>query len=561
MAVSVQQILALSVMQKAEVVAGWAGLGLPVRWVAVIEWPVDDFVRPGELVLTSGISCDDVMLARLVQEVMSAGAAGVCVGVGHARYVESIGPEVRAVADRNGIPLVELPWELRFADISRAVVDRVLADRYVTPDDTQSLQRLFGDLVIDGHGADAIAQALETAIQMPVIVLDQDFHRNALGPMGEDAVGIIGVDRFGETVDALSATDFTELERSLSGRAVTEIDLPGLPRAHCLSIVAGQRAAGYLLVISEHSDDSMPAIESNIMEHAALALATDALRIRSAVEAEMRLRGHFVWAVAMGVIAEPSEIRSKASLLGYQFRSLLGTILVCSSFQEEPDDLLEIVRRTALRLGRQRGLTVTGSRRGEELLLLVEVGESDRGLRSVETFASCLRDGVLRDGSAPVNIAIASQPRPLIDLADGYHEAQQTMQIGRYILGEGALAEARALEPFMMLSRLGQDLETRRIAAKVIQPLVDYDRGRESGLMHTLEVYLDANCNASAAARQLFFNRHSLLYRLRKIESLTGRSLASSADRFVLELSVRLRRFGTLDPDVPSMSPGVTEGG
>ena len=33
------------------------------------------------------------------------------------------------------------------------------------------------------------------------------------------------------------------------------------------------------------------------------------------------------------------------------------------------------------------------------------------------------------------------------------------------------------------------------------------------------------------------------MYRLRKIEALTGRSLDSHDDRFILELSLRLRRM------------------
>ncbi len=78
---------------------------------------------------------------------------------------------------------------------------------------------------------------------------------------------------------------------------------------------------------------------------------------------------------------------------------------------------------------------------------------------------------------------------------------------------------------------------------------MEYDRGSESGLMHTLEIFLNTNGNASSAARLLFLNRHSLLYRLRKIESLTGRSLESNADRFVLGLSMKLRRFGAFDED------------
>jgi DNA-binding PucR family transcriptional regulator len=63
--------------------------------------------------------------------------------------------------------------------------------------------------------------------------------------------------------------------------------------------------------------------------------------------------------------------------------------------------------------------------------------------------------------------------------------------------------------------------------------------------VETLETFLRENGNTSSAARALFLNRHSLMYRLRKIEALTGRSLDRHDDRFIFELSIRLRRMAS----------------
>jgi DNA-binding PucR family transcriptional regulator len=97
-----------------------------------------------------------------------------------------------------------------------------------------------------------------------------------------------------------------------------------------------------------------------------------------------------------------------------------------------------------------------------------------------------------------------------------------------------------------MLASLGADPQAMAIARRIVGPLVAYDR---SDLVETLDVYLQESANTSSAARRLHLNRHSLLYRLRKIEELTGRSLERPADRFVLDLSIKLMRFGVLDLD------------
>lgn len=81
----------------------------------------------------------------------------------------------------------------------------------------------------------------------------------------------------------------------------------------------------------------------------------------------------------------------------------------------------------------------------------------------------------------------------------------------------------------------------------LLSPLLSYDERRRGNLVKTLRAYLDENCNTSAAARTLYLNRHSMIYRIKQIESLTGLSLKSSRDRFLLDASLRLQ--------LPSTSP------
>ena len=60
-------------------------------------------------------------------------------------------------------------------------------------------------------------------------------------------------------------------------------------------------------------------------------------------------------------------------------------------------------------------------------------------------------------------------------------------------------------------------------------------------LVRTLVEFIKCNGNSSLAARNLHLNRQSLLYRLKKIESLTGMSLNQRKDLFLLELFTRIQ--------------------
>jgi len=86
---------------------------------------------------------------------------------------------------------------------------------------------------------------------------------------------------------------------------------------------------------------------------------------------------------------------------------------------------------------------------------------------------------------------------------------------------------------------------------QTLQPLIDYDRTRRGQLVHTLEILLNEATNISAAARALYLNRHSLLYRIKLIEELTGLSLKNPVDRFQLEVSVRVHQINESRIDGP----------
>ena len=70
--------------------------------------------------------------------------------------------------------------------------------------------------------------------------------------------------------------------------------------------------------------------------------------------------------------------------------------------------------------------------------------------------------------------------------------------------------------------------------------LSSYGDSSNIQLFETLVTYIDNNFNVSKTATKLYIHRQSLLYRLSKIEELTGMSLKSSSDLFLLSVYARI---------------------
>ena len=91
------------------------------------------------------------------------------------------------------------------------------------------------------------------------------------------------------------------------------------------------------------------------------------------------------------------------------------------------------------------------------------------------------------------------------------------------------------------------------LACEVLAPLTAYDRERGADLAHTLRVLLECGGNQSRTAEELFLHRSSLLYRLRRIEELTGYNLRDNEECLLLHLC-----FMALSPEKDAAAPRAT---
>jgi purine catabolism regulator len=507
----------------------------PVRWVAVIEWPVEDFVAPGELVLTTGLGCDSRRFCQLTAEIAESGAAALCVGVGSGAPHPAVPRAALEVAERLGMPIVEMPWAVRFADVLRAVADKLLSARYVAlTGEGERLPSGLAAALLRRDGLPSVAQAAERMLDRPVLILDGSFAPLALGPLA--AASKDDLTSLSNRSSELGQPALAALRRQLNGDDVTV--LPNLQALGLSSVLVAPAAAegevlGYVVALGDGRQANLLTAESQALRYAGIAAAIELLHRRAAAEAEARVHGDFLWELAAGELPR-SELAAKASLLGYpirqQYRVLLGR-----DESDERNAIDEVVRQ-ARRLGSADRVLAGGC--SDQALVLVPADPPS--LLEPAQLAKLTTEQL---PSRSVSWGIAEGTCGLLDLASGARQARRALEVGRALRGPGNVADGTELQPFLMMWTLASDDEASKAVTGLLGPLLRYDGDGTRELLRTLRVYLEENGNTSSAARRLVLNRHSLIYRLRKIESLTGRDLSDHDDRFAFELSLRLHEL------------------
>jgi PucR family transcriptional regulator, purine catabolism regulatory protein len=136
-------------------------------------------------------------------------------------------------------------------------------------------------------------------------------------------------------------------------------------------------------------------------------------------------------------------------------------------------------------------------------------------------------------------------------IADGFRQAYFALRLGATAAVPQAVVDsgvAGDLGIYRLLYPLWQSDEMENFSQEVLGGLVAYDEKRGGGLVQTLEAYLDLGGGMQEIADRLFIHRNSLIYRLRRIEELTGRMLADPHDRLLLHLALKVRQMPAPPP-------------
>jgi purine catabolism regulator len=105
--------------------------------------------------------------------------------------------------------------------------------------------------------------------------------------------------------------------------------------------------------------------------------------------------------------------------------------------------------------------------------------------------------------------------------------------------GPAAVATFRDLGSIQLLLSLQDERGVELFCDSALGRLVEHDRRHGSALVESLRAYIETNGRWAEAASALGVHRHTLRYRIRKVEELTGRDLADAGDRLELWLALR----------------------
>ncbi|MFF9057137.1 PucR family transcriptional regulator [Streptomyces sp. NPDC014882] len=525
---------------KLTVRAGGDRLDVPVRWAHVSELadPVP-YMEGGELLLITALKLDaedPEAMRRYVRRLAGAGVVGLGFAVG-VNY-EEIPKALVDAAEEEGLPLLEVPRRTPFLAISKEVSAAMAADQYRAVTAGFAAQReLTRQALTDGP--EGLLAALASQVDGWAALYDASGAVVASAPewAGRRAA------RFTADVERLR-------ERPAPASAV--VGGPGHSdhddRVELHSLGTGRRPRASLAV----GTASTLGTAERYAVHSAIALLTlTTERSRSFQAAEQRIG---VAVLRMLLAGEPDHARAVAGdlyggLLDAPFRVLVADEPASARAHADASPHARAsgaADRAGDPLGRLVEVVETAAARSGETVLVVPEGErlvvlaADGGaaVAAAVSYGTALEDARASgsEGEEDDLVVGLSAPAGPIAAAAAYKQAEQALSVARR--RGRVLVEHERLAAGSVLPLLADDA-VKAFADGLLRALHEHDATGRGDLVASLRAWLSRHGQWDAAAADLGVHRHTLRYRMRRVEEILGRSLDDPDVRMELWLALK----------------------
>lgn len=550
MPITVQEIVNLPIFNLAKVRSGIELLDdRSVEWMSAIEGPVENFVRKYEFILTTGLGCenDPTLLFEFTKDVYESGASALGIAIG--RYVFDIPQEIIDFAAEKEFILIEIPWELRFTDLQREVMKEIHARQEGFMERAREMQKTLIDYVIHGKDLSAIIHYVEKELNCSIVFTDSSGRvKTGKGNPDELIKKWEDIAEKAEVIEDDSA--FRHIQRaSLENGYILKKEIT----SGTLHVPQGN----FIIVLQDKKWLTTNTLQ--VLESLSAATALWISREDAIVKTEIRLRNEFIWGLAKNPqISIDKNVYSRAKLLGYH----LAVPYVCMVGYSDNFDsfydgqfghhdfgfksiiyyIEEEVRYAASVVDKQFAFTFDD----DKLIIYLQFTNGEH--RTVHHFLDLLdkRLNTLIPGVI-FTWGIGMSRDGMMQFYESFQKANSALDIGRKQKEPGQRVSFDDTKLNRLLLHLANNQEVRDITLTTLAPLIDYEEKREMDLIDTFIAYDNQNGNVSQAARVLNMHRQSLLYRLRKIESLTNLSLDNPDDVFLLNISIKVWLTGMID--------------
>ncbi|MBW6462560.1 MAG: PucR family transcriptional regulator ligand-binding domain-containing protein [Firmicutes bacterium] len=510
-----------------------------------------DWLIEGEFLLTTGYSFREYpeLMQSLIPRMGQANSAALAIKT--KRYMNEIPNDIIKCANEHGIPLLEVPYDLSFSEIIAPILGVVFNKQNKILQKLEQAHKKLMDLALNGSPLEELCKETGKLISNPVAIVDRD----GVLIVNDDCPDKYKFDLFYSDgsveikKEKLRFGNIKEVKYSLE--LASDSDKPLTIKAIRIPIIADKYQYGNIVAIVNNY-----IFEPDILtlERAATIAALEFTKRKAIYEIEKSYYGDFLEILLSCDFDNVGEVINRGKVFNIDLELPTAVILLNDSSFNEIDEI-------------KRYMDINGSRSKESLLkeinaflrneceynliagikgnnIVVVTGVNKMSpLTSLKETVNDLVEYLQRSTrtNIPVNVGVGKAYSDIRKINRSYEEAREALKIAQLSERSNVIFFDN-LGFYKILSEKNRT-ELERFVEELLHPVFEYDRNKKGDLIKTLETYYETNRNLKLTSTRLYTHYNTVLYRIKKIEELTGVSLDNPESALNLEIAINILKL------------------
>jgi hypothetical protein len=259
---------------------------------------------------------------------------------------------------------------------------------------------------------------------------------------------------------------------------------------------------------------------------------------RAIVREQEASRREFLSDLLYGTDALPEDILRRAHAFGYDLS--LGYVAMVGFAPSSGSGSEAEVAAAATRAAELATTDPIVLQKAEHIIALIPMGPS--------VDLATMPEKLVSDLDGDWHFGLGGPGPGLEGIRKAYLEAREALEIGLALGLDGAVYRFDDLLLYHFL-RIEPAL-VDRFVEQMLGEVIAYDHRRKGELMRTMDAYFSADGSVKMAGESLFAHPHTVTYRLKQIEKLTGWSLRDAEDKIRLQLALRAHKLALARSDI-----------
>ncbi|MGM0603446.1 MAG: PucR family transcriptional regulator [Bacillota bacterium] len=445
--------------------------------------------------------------------------------------------DILSLCEEKDIPAAFVPLQIDNAELFESFTEEMIKrhNRF-RERSISTFQSLFKYIKTEGNLPELINKISEF-ISNPVLIIDQ--HDNIIEKAGFENDAILN--------SALKSLK-NEKKSHIQSRKIflEKFIISGQERKRLAAKVNYFDEDNIYLYVWDFETD-FDEIDKTIFETAAVLAELSFFRQKSVKEIEYRYENEMIYELVKGKFNSEDEFRQNIKVLNWNLKDNYRIILfdlkkLISSMirnnKKLPNNFQRQLINNALNVGRKG--TISGDLGRYVVVIYPEEENNKNDKEKIKEYIAEILNNFSQEERKLIIVGVGDFRSSLKKIHESYEQAKQSINVAYKISDDRRnIFFYSELGVYRLLYNVDEN-DFSSFLANTISPLIEYDREHNTELLKTLKVYFEENANLTNLSKKMYIHYNTALYRLQRIEKITGFNISDSEDRLNLEIAVKM---------------------